>query len=74
MSYDDARMLAEKLIETTDLRGYRAAYSGARRSSLVPTEWDVVFDVVAPGGDRVSGGLVVVVDQNTRAARLSDSL
>jgi hypothetical protein len=74
MSCDDARMLAEKLIETTDLRGYRASYSGARRSPLVPTEWDVIFDVVAPGGDRVDGGIVVVVDQATRSARLSDSL
>lgn len=74
MSWDDARRLAEKLLEKTDLRGYRAAYSGCRESTLVPHEWDVVFDVEAPGGDRVNGGIVVIVDQTTRSARLSDSL
>jgi hypothetical protein len=40
----------------------------------VPHEWDVVFDVVAPGGARMSGGIVVVVDGRTGAARMSDQL
>lgn len=73
MSWDDARVLAEKLIETTDLRGYRAAYAGCRESPLVPHEYDVVFDIVSPAGDRLEGGLVVVVDGKNRTARLSDS-
>jgi hypothetical protein len=74
MRCDDARTLAEKLLATTDLRGYSAAYSGCRQSELVPHEWDVVFDVVAPGGARMSGGIVVVVDGRTGAARMSDQL
>jgi hypothetical protein len=74
MSNDDARDLAEKLVATTDLRGYQAAYQGCRKSTLVPDEWDVVFDLVASGGQRMQGGLVVIVDGKTGTARLSDDL
>jgi hypothetical protein len=74
MSHDDARDLAEKLLATTDLRGHRAAYHGCRRSTLAPDEWDVVFDLVAQGGQRMPGGLVVIVDGKTGTARLSDVL
>jgi hypothetical protein len=72
MNNDDARDLAELVIATTDLRGHRAVYQGCRRSTLVDHEWDVVFDLVAQGGQRLPGGLVVIVDGTTRTARLAD--
>ena len=74
MSNDDARDLAEKVIAATDLRGYSAAYHGCRKSTLVDDEWDVVYDLVAPTGQRMDGGLVVIVDGKTRTARVCDEL
>lgn len=74
MRSDDARVLAEKLIETTDLRGYSAAYQGCRKSTLSEDEWDVVFDLVAPTGQRMAGGMVVIVDGKTGTARMADDM
>lgn len=72
MKSDEARALAETVVASTDLRGYGAAYHGCRQSTLSPDEWDVVFDLVAPTGERMSGGLVVIVDGKTGTARLAD--
>jgi hypothetical protein len=74
MSNDDARDLAEKVVASTDLRGYSAAFHGCRKSTLAEDEWDVVYDLVAPTGQRMSGGLVVIVDGKTRTARVCDEL
>lgn len=74
MKSDDARALAEREVAKTDLRGYRAAYHGCRQSTLAPDEWDVVFDLVGPNGQTMSGGLVVIVDGKTGTARVSDDL
>ncbi len=74
MKSDDARELADKVVAGMDLRGYSADFHGCRESTLVPDEWDVVFDLVAPTGERMSGGLVVIVDGKTGTARVSDDL
>jgi hypothetical protein len=74
MTNDDARDLAEKVLASTDLRGYSAAFHGCRKSTLSEDEWDVVYDLVAPTGQRVGGGLVVIVDGKTRQARVADDL
>ncbi len=72
MSGDEARKVAEELLRTTDLRGYETEFASSRQSTFQPDEWDVVFDLVGPGGTRVAGGIVVVVDGKAGTARVSD--
>ncbi len=74
MRAEDARAIAETLVSSTDLQGYRAAFAECRRSEASPGEWVVLFDLYSQANSLMDGPMVVVVDEQTRSARMKLSL
>ncbi len=73
MRSEDARVIAETLVASMDLRGFRAVFAECHRSESRSREWVALFDVYSPGDHLVDGPMTIIVDAQTRTARLYPS-
>jgi hypothetical protein len=74
MTPEEARALAENLLKTQDMRGYKAVFAEAREHERWPNEFSVIFDLYSKSGNLTDGPMIVIVDKTTRKARFFESL
>jgi hypothetical protein len=70
MNIEEARAIAERFLATQGMRGFKAVFEEAHKSKTCLDSWAVSFQLYAPEGGLVDGGLLIIVDEATGKARV----
>jgi hypothetical protein len=65
MNESDAKTIAESYIRTTNMRGYKAVFSEARKRPEPSNVWAVIFELYKPDGRIIRPSMIVLVDDVT---------